>query len=410
MALTLLLNEWIKRHGGSLTALTVDHGLREDSAHEAAKLAAWFKIEGIPHKILAWHKTEMPKSAFHQRAREARYALLCEACKTENITHLFLAHHADDQAETFLMRLNKGSGLAGLACMARARLMKGIRLVRPLLPARKIQLEATCKASLWPCFYDPSNDLARFERTRVRRMLQKLEKDGYGVDTLYDLARGAGKWRYKNEIQLHVWLKTHGRCDAYGVAFLSFPAWQALNQEKRLAVLSHTLLCVGGEDYPPHRHALARLHDALHASSFSGQTLSGCRIQKNAQDIILMREEALAPKEFFLNALTHDITWDNRFRLSLLEKTFDSRFCIRPLGGMSRAALEKKQAYKVAQLHAPMRASLPGIFLKDDLISVPDFIGENPQASVKAVFFPKQPFLVAPFEVTAPLLSPFGVV
>ncbi|MBM4438672.1 MAG: tRNA lysidine(34) synthetase TilS, partial [Actinobacteria bacterium] len=116
LALTLLADEWARRTGRSIAALTVDHGLRPDSAAEASQVGAWLAAARIRHEVLRW-EGQKPRSGIHAAAREARYRMLTSWCRENDVRDLLLAHHRDDQSETFLMRLARGSGPDGLAAM-----------------------------------------------------------------------------------------------------------------------------------------------------------------------------------------------------------------------------------------------------------------------------------------------------
>src|SRR5690606_28898682 len=121
MALALLLAHWAGGRNVTLHALTVDHDLRDASVDEALQVERWMNAAGIPHTTLRWEDGRAyrarPGSA-QEAARDARYELMLNWCAENGASHLFLAHHADDQAETFLMRLARGSGVDGLAAMA----------------------------------------------------------------------------------------------------------------------------------------------------------------------------------------------------------------------------------------------------------------------------------------------------
>jgi len=132
LALLLLTDRWVRERGGAAIALTVDHGLRPDSASEAALVGAWVKSRGIAHQVLSW-TGDKPLTGIQAAARRARYRLLTEACAARGILHLAFAHHADDQAETVLFRKERGSGPAGLAGMAASRSLGAVRMIRPLL-------------------------------------------------------------------------------------------------------------------------------------------------------------------------------------------------------------------------------------------------------------------------------------
>jgi tRNA(Ile)-lysidine synthase len=156
---------------GRVTALTVDHRLRSEAAAEAASVAAQCAARGLPHVTLVREGGDFT-SNIQARARAARYALMGDWCAARGHGLLLTAHHADDQAETLLMRLNRASGSDGLAAIRPARrLQPGVMLVRPLLAARKADLAAITAADGWRQVDDPSNHDPRHDRTQVRALL-----------------------------------------------------------------------------------------------------------------------------------------------------------------------------------------------------------------------------------------------
>lgn len=158
---------------GAIEAATVDHGLRPESGAEAEMVAAVCARLGVPHVILSADWTEPPASAIQARARDLRYRLLAAWLAQRSLNALTTAHHADDQAETIVMRLNRGSGVRGLAGMRSAATVPGseLPLLRPLLGWRRSELEAICAdAGLEPAA-DPSNQDEHYERVRVRKAL-----------------------------------------------------------------------------------------------------------------------------------------------------------------------------------------------------------------------------------------------
>lgn len=162
---------------GLIEAATVDHGLRPESAAEAAMVADVCGKLGIPHAVLAVEWREKPETAIEERAREARYALLGKWVAERGLSALATAHHVDDQAETVLMRLSRGSGVRGLAAMRPAARIPGFELplLRPLLGWRRSELEAICAGCEIAPASDPSNVDERFERVRARRSLAALD-------------------------------------------------------------------------------------------------------------------------------------------------------------------------------------------------------------------------------------------
>jgi tRNA(Ile)-lysidine synthase len=160
---------------GEVEAGTVDHGLRAEGRTEAEMVGEICRELGVPHSILTIGWAEKPETAIQEQARAARYRLLGQWLSDRTLTALATAHHADDQAETLVMRLTRGSGVRGLAGMRPISRVPGtaIPLLRPLLGWRRTELEAICaSAGLTPAA-DPSNTDERFERVRVRRALSE---------------------------------------------------------------------------------------------------------------------------------------------------------------------------------------------------------------------------------------------
>lgn len=166
LALTRLADAWARGRGASVLALIVEHGLRAESAAEAAALAEGLAAVGIAARILPLGLPSGP--GLQERARRARRAALLAACREAGAPHLLLGHHAEDQAETVLFRALRGSGDAGLAGMAPLTVAPEALILRPLLPISKARLEASLEG--WPIrpVRDPSNANPRFARARLR--------------------------------------------------------------------------------------------------------------------------------------------------------------------------------------------------------------------------------------------------
>jgi tRNA(Ile)-lysidine synthase len=171
LALLLLANAAFP---GRVGAATVDHGLRPESKAEAEAVSRLCGEIGVPHRILA-ARVEPSGEGLQAAARRARYAALADWMDGEGLPILLTAHHEDDQAETLLMRLNRGSGVAGLAGVRSAGPVPGtggrLRLCRPLLGWRRSELQALVAAAGVEAAADPSNSDERFDRVRLRRRL-----------------------------------------------------------------------------------------------------------------------------------------------------------------------------------------------------------------------------------------------
>ncbi|HUG46773.1 MAG TPA: tRNA lysidine(34) synthetase TilS [Sphingomicrobium sp.] len=162
---------------GTIEAATVDHKLRSGSRAEAEMVAGLCAKLEVPHAILSARWAETPETAIQERARDERYRLLARWSAERGLDALVTAHHLDDQAETFLMRLDRGAGVRGLAGMRNSSLLPGgdLRLIRPLLGWRRTELETLCASAGVKAVMDPANRDERFERVRVRKALAQAD-------------------------------------------------------------------------------------------------------------------------------------------------------------------------------------------------------------------------------------------
>jgi tRNA(Ile)-lysidine synthase len=197
-ALMVFAARWAKssKRAPKLIAVTVDHGLRAEAAAEAAAVKRLARRLGVSHQTVRW-RGKKPKSGLQEAARNARYRLLADAAVRAGYGHILTAHTLDDQAETVLFRLARGSGLSGLSGMARVLPLPSfspreeehqIFLVRPLLRITKARLVATLEASGLSYSEDPSNRDPRFTRTRLRTLMPALAREGLDARGLARLA------------------------------------------------------------------------------------------------------------------------------------------------------------------------------------------------------------------------------
>jgi tRNA(Ile)-lysidine synthase len=171
---------------------TVDHGLRPEAAEEAAFVVREADALGLPHRVLAW-TGDKPRTGLQEAAREARYGLLIDQAHAVGASHLVTAHTLDDQAETIMMRLARGSGLSGLAGMRRETERRGIVHARPLLGWPKTRLLGLCRSQGWRFVEDPSNANALYARVRWRRLLPLLAAEGLDAERLARFAERAAQ-------------------------------------------------------------------------------------------------------------------------------------------------------------------------------------------------------------------------
>jgi tRNA(Ile)-lysidine synthase len=198
MAMADIIWQFAKDQKISLHILTVDHGLRDNAKAEAQMVADWVgskKSERLKHKILKWEE-DKPDTAIMEAARSARYELMAEYCSQHDIEHLAVAHHQDDQAETFLIRLAKGSGLDGLSAMQDIRdLNENLKILRPFLTVTKEELIKYCDDHKIPYVHDPSNDNDDYLRPRLRQSMDVLAEEGLTSKRLATTANRIGRAR-----------------------------------------------------------------------------------------------------------------------------------------------------------------------------------------------------------------------
>ena len=307
MALAVLVDGWCKAHGGHLSALIVEHGLRLESAAEATLTAVRLGRLGIETHILAW-TGEKPKSGVQSAARQARYDLLDRWCRTQGVLHLLTGHHADDQAETFLMRLGRGSGPDGLAAMAPIRELTACRVLRPLLDFPKRRLLATLYAKGVDWVEDPSNADPKYARSRVRREMAESDTDVVGI---VQATRRFARVRTALENHTSAWLARHAMLDQAGFIILEHAALQNVDEEICLRVLGRTAMAVGGRTYPLQIASLERLAATL--ADGQGATLGSARFVLQGDTIGIYREQRNLPK---IGSLLPGLSrWDDRFMI-----------------------------------------------------------------------------------------------
>lgn len=292
MALALLARDWARGRGVELTALTLDHRLRATSTDEAALVGRWLAARGIAHDVLAWTGGDtvrrLGRSA-QDAARDARYALLTAWCRAHACVHLLLAHHADDQVETFLIRLTRGSGLQGLGGMDPLTVAQGVTLLRPLLEIGKEDLIATCRAAGQEWVDDPSNRDPKYTRTRFRQARALLEAEGLSRDrllaTIANLRRArAALGQVVDDLRVAACVLRHGQAD------VSWSRLTAAPEDVGLRLLSDLLCRVGGQVYGPRLERLQRLYARLAGPDFRAATLHGCVVSRR-DDVVRIRRE-----------------------------------------------------------------------------------------------------------------------
>lgn len=253
-ALMWLMARWRRSlsRGPRLFAVTVDHGLRPDARREAREVKRLARELQLPHRTMRWTDPK-PKTGVPAAARAARYRLLAVAAQSVGASHIVTAHTRDDQAETLLMRLLRGSGITGLAAMARVSERGGIALARPLLDVPKSRLIATLRRAKIGFADDPTNRDAAFTRSRLRALLPLLAAEGGDARALARLATRMARADAAVEVlvdgaERYLALKGQGilQSASPGIAF-DAPAFAMLPEEIRLRLLMRAINRLGYE-------------------------------------------------------------------------------------------------------------------------------------------------------------------
>ncbi len=263
------------------TVLTVDHGLQPQSAVYAKQVVKWARGLGLETVVLTV-KGEAPVSNIEDAAREARYRLMGEWCAKHNHLVLLLAHTREDQAETFLLRLARGSGVDGLSAM-RPRTNfpfgPGPVLLRPLLGFARADLRQylTARGASW--IEDPMNADPRFARTKMRALLPALEDAGLSPERIAAAADHLSRARAALEEETEALLARAATFEKTS-ALIDARALHAAPREIGLRALAAALAKVAkpANAYRPRFARLERLFDALGGQNFAGSTLGGCRL------------------------------------------------------------------------------------------------------------------------------------
>lgn len=274
LALVLMTKEELGVFGYEIVALTVNHGLRPSAAQEAEYVANIMKQHGIEHHILTWQGTK-PVTNVEDTARKARYLLLTEWCHQHNIGVLLTAHHQNDQAETFLIRLARGSGLDGLCCIREISQNNGITILRPLLQTPPQQLRDFLQQRHIEWVEDESNTDSQYLRNRIRKFLPLLTaQTGIDAKCLAETAFRLQSAEEYIEQQLQQAIQADVHFLAGNVAYFKHTLFLQWPQEIRFRLIAE--LC--RQTYIPRAESVLNVIAAIAKLPFKGQTLGGKEI------------------------------------------------------------------------------------------------------------------------------------
>jgi tRNA(Ile)-lysidine synthase len=365
-------------HRHSLSAATIDHGLRPEAADEAEQIAILCGELGISHRIERW-TGEKPTTGLSATAREARYRLLAHAADTYDADAIVTGHTLDDQIETVAMRAGRSAdAVLGLSGMAPATLYAGrLWILRPFLHTRRAAIRSSLEASGRAWIDDPSNDDLHYERVRTRRAAPTV--DAATIDA-------AARQRTSLSAQAADWLRRHATAGPGMLVTVSLPA----STEK--AVSDHALgalvAVLGGKPHRPSADSLARLSHNLDEGSDFRLTLSGTLILRRRDRLYLVRERrGLLPLSLLPAAIG---VWDGRY--TILNSSDDevtitggpASTIDRALPGSIRSALQGN-APQIADIHGISHQQGPLVTVAPRLSLYADFMPSFDQPLADAI-------------------------
>jgi tRNA(Ile)-lysidine synthase len=393
MALCLLASLWGRANGVRITALIVDHGLREASSAEAAQVAAWLLKLDIQHQILTINKLK-PKTRIQAIARDWRFSAFDEWCRSNGATAVLLAHTLEDQVETLCMRIAADTGPDGLSGMRRFVRVAGLNIGRPLLSIPKTRLISTCRLHKQVWINDPSNLDIRFTRVYWRNLQTAIEEVGLCKKKVERLSTAMGTTRSFIDQACQKFIRFSGGVSPLGLFWFGSVGFSKLPLKFSELMMSRILKAVGGAKKPIRKIKITALCEQLLENSTVKKTLSGCVIEKSNTGLIWIYKEY--SKCTSATTLTRSGRWDNRFEMSCFT---NKPLNIELLGenGWSQFKKNASQRSELATLYdVPYgaRLSLPVARHLDGTLLIPHFRGRrllspsDDEALVTALFKP----------------------
>ena len=267
----------------------IDHGIRANSSKEALSVKKLLKKHGISLTILK-NKKKI-KSNLQSQARTIRYKLLLNFCNKYKIKFILTGHHRDDQIETFLIRLSRGSGIQGLSSMNKmTKLNNRTKLFRPLLDVNKEDLIFLAKKCYGKIFKDPSNANQKYLRTNIRNLIKQFEKNGIKRDQIINSINNLSATRdtlnsYIQNIEKKCLVKKRN------TVTINLKIFLLENNDIQLKILSNSLKYISKKYYPPRAKKVLNLIGRIMIKKETKATLGGCVINKRQNNLVIFREK-----------------------------------------------------------------------------------------------------------------------
>ena len=374
LALCLLAQQWGEQNGVKLTALTVDHGLRKESAREAAQVKSWLTRRGIAHVTLVLDQP-FPRYGIQAFARKWRFQLLGDWCRINLADVVMLAHTIEDQMETICMRILADSGPEGLSGIRRNTVVGGLRILRPLLKISKGRLIATCSAFNQDWVVDPSNQDTTYSRVKIRQLMPYIEKTGLESNKMIRLASAMEKLRNAFDNFSASFVKNNGGILKTGIAWINVSSFEKMPNKFKELLLLRLLVTIGGASWPSSKKKINRLIDSLKKEKVTRSTLGGCVIEKTILGKIWIYREIKRRCLSVVIMPGEKRRWDNRFEVF---QNFDRKLILEPLGEQGWRTIKRKGRSGFSDIfdfsmpfHA--RITIPVARSLDDSLIIPHF-------------------------------------
>lgn len=324
-----------------LVVLTVDHGLRAEAADEAQFVQREAQALGLDCHILK-PESFAPTARIQESAREVRYQLMQQKMAALDIGQLFTAHHLDDQAETFFMRLARGSGPAGLGAMGRNSVGFGLDIIRPFLDLPKADLVSFMEAGPFEFVLDPSNNDEKFERVRWRQALKGLQRLGLQTKNIGLSTRRLRRADAALNAIAEAIYSERFFIDPFGCVLFDHALVKSEPAEIGIRLLARALDDAGGATSAPDLAKIEALYDVLCMGQLHirGQTLGGCGIRGHGALIQVFREVGRLDDQTHTLAPGESLVWDRRFKI-ILAADAPGPVQVQPATAMTRAKFDQ---------------------------------------------------------------------
>ena len=288
LALSVLSQKYAAENKTKAFFILIDHKIRKNSSREALWVQKLFKSRSMNLKIIK--NTQKINNNIQAEARKVRYELLSNFCLKKKIKFILTAHHRDDQVETFLIRLSRGSGIQGLSSMDKiVKLNNKVSVFRPLLDLKKEDLLSISKSYFGKVVKDPSNEDNKYLRTKIRRLVQHFEKSGIDLDRVNHSIKNLAASRdilnsYIQRIEKKCVLKRKNQI------FINLNFFLKEKQDIQLKILGNCIKQTSKAYYPPRAKKVINLLQKIRSKSFSKATLGNCFIEKKEKNLIIRKE------------------------------------------------------------------------------------------------------------------------